>query len=118
MDLNNEIEFQALANLLTAAAVNKRLLMRVLAVVEHKELLVLHEEVAALDADFRRTIVAELDELRRQPPEVRLPEGAVPLGREEERRGHAVPNEDHEASTEAPIGTDHEARRASRPISS
>lgn len=118
MNLNNETEFQAFANLITAAAVNKRLLMRILAHLESKELSALHEEVAALDADFRRTIVAELDELRRQPPEVRLPAGSLPTGREEERRGHALESTNDAASGEAPVGVDHDARRSEKPLSS
>jgi hypothetical protein len=110
--LRSEAEFQAFANLVTAAAVNKRLLMRILAHIEQKDLSVIHDEVAALDAEFREAIVNELSELRTWPPDEPVPPGEIPVGREEERRGHDLPNED-EASTEdkpIPLGTDQQAR--------
>ena len=74
----------------------------------------LHEEIAGLDTQFRETIFAELNELRNAPPDEPLADGTIPVGREEERRGHALPN--GPAAEEAPLGVDHEARSAERPL--
>ena len=97
--MHDAIEAKALANLVTAAAVNKRLLMRILAHLEQKDLADMHAEVAALDAEFRATVTPELEApgpiIAPAHPvdEAPLPEGDIPVGREEERRGHALPNE-------------------------
>lgn len=118
MDLRSEAEFQAFVNLVAAAAVNKRLLMRIVAHLEGKDLAVIHEEVAALDAEFRSTIGPQLNELRANGPQTRVAPGSIPVGREEERRGHALPNEEADATqpTGASIGVDHEDRAADRPL--
>jgi hypothetical protein len=111
--LRSEAEFNAFANLVTAAAVNKRLLMRILAHIEQKDLSVIHDEVAMLDAEYREQIVNELSELRTWPADEPVPAGDLPVGREEERRGHDLPNEGGEpASDEKPIplGTDQRSR--------
>lgn len=113
-------EFKAFANLVTAAAVNKRLLMRILSHLEHKEMGEIHEEVAALDSEFRTTVMHEL--LGTTPavpvtvPEAPVEQGDLPLGREEERRGHALPNEKgapDDGVEGAPIGRDAEERSGS-----
>ncbi|MGV3636468.1 MAG: hypothetical protein ACO1NQ_02350 [Flavobacteriales bacterium] len=107
-------EAQALIDLVTAAAVNKRLLMRILAHLERKDLVVIHEEVAALDAEFRSTVRAGVQGPDGQDPKPERPvkEGALPVGREEERRGHALPNADEVAdgTTGNVIGRDDRSR--------
>jgi hypothetical protein len=123
MNLRSEAEFQAFANLVTASAVNKRLLMRILAHLENKDLSVIHDEVAALDADFRKTVVSELKELLRPAADEPIPEGSLPTGREEERRGHALPTDEKAGTTgeqdpEVPIGVDHETRGTDRKLTS
>lgn len=115
MSLRTQGEITAFANLVTAAAVNKRLLVRILAHLENKELTVVHEEVAALDEEFRRQVTDELTELLAPHLSVEQPaeKGALPLGREEERRGHALPNAANaEATADMPLGQDRQERRA------
>jgi hypothetical protein len=124
MSLRPEAEFQAFVDLLTAAAVNQRLQMRILARLENRSLEDLQEEVAALDTELRGHVIAELggairpDERMRRP-EVRreepVDEGALPVGREEERRGHALPNDTEEelpadSVSGAPLGRDQDER--------
>ena len=114
--LSTQLEFNAFTNLLTAAAVNKRLLMRVLAHLEKKDLKVLHEEVAMLNEEFRNTISMELQSLiekyggRVESVEARpVSEGELPRGREEERRGHSLANDPGPADAPAigaPLGRD------------
>jgi hypothetical protein len=114
--LSTELEFNAFTNLLTAAAVNKRLLMRVLAHLEKKDLKELHDEVAMLNDEFRTTIASELKSLiERHGGRVDavepgpVPEGELPRGREEERRGHSLPNEPSsgdDPAIGAPLGRD------------
>jgi hypothetical protein len=53
-------EREAFTNLVTAAAVNKRLLMRIVAHLEQRPLEEVHDEVAALDAEFRASVSAGL----------------------------------------------------------
>ncbi|HEY0976976.1 MAG TPA: hypothetical protein VGE21_05855 [Flavobacteriales bacterium] len=114
-------EFKAFANLVTAAAVNKRLLMRILAHLENKEMEDIHEEVAALDTEFRTNVMHELLGTTPAPansePEAPVQEGDLPQGREEERRGHALPNAESGPGTTtegAPIGRDIEERSDER----
>ncbi len=117
------MEAKALANLVTAAAVNKRLLMRILAHLEQKDLSELHEEVAALDAEFRTAVTAELEgatpdlEAAQAMPEAPLAEGEIPVGREEERRGHALPNTEEvpDGSEGTELGRDHITRITKAP---
>jgi hypothetical protein len=61
--LSNDLDLNVFTNLLTAAAVNKRLLMRVLAHLEKRDLKELHAEVALLNDEFRGTIERELKDL-------------------------------------------------------
>ncbi|MEO8068299.1 MAG: hypothetical protein ABI599_11455 [Flavobacteriales bacterium] len=109
--LSTAPEFEAFANLLTAAAVNKRLLMRILSNLEDKDLVELHEEVAKLNEEFRSTIVSELNELQElsgrgtSGPSRPVEPGALPVGREEERRGHSLPNKDAEGDVAGSLGS-------------
>lgn len=119
----NAAETEALNNLLTAAAVNKRLLMRILAHLEQKDLDELHAEVAALDAAFRTTARPGLEKSLAEPEEPTerpLDAGELPVGREEERRGHALPNPEPHATDHqgAELGRDTIARGREKPRSS
>lgn len=112
------MEAKALTNLVAAAAVNKRLLMRILAHLEGKDLSELHDEVAALDAEFRSTVTTEVEgtapgsDEAKAIPEAYLAHGEIPVGREEERRGHALPNteEMQDGSEGTDLGRDHLTR--------
>jgi hypothetical protein len=114
--LGTELEFNAFTNLLTASAVNKRLLMRILAHLENRDLKDLHGEVALLNEEFRGTIASELKDLIEKHggrvdavPQRPVSEGELPRGREEERRGHALPNDptsDQNTVIGPPLGRD------------
>jgi hypothetical protein len=110
-----KVEVDALENLVVAAAVNKRLLMRILAHLERRELADLHDEVAALDHEFRHTVHAGMAAEAEPLAEERVPRGDLPVGREEERRGHALANADTKTSSaDSPvIGKDLPTRKGS-----
>ena len=79
--LDTKLEVSAFTNLLAAAAVNKRLLMRILAHLEQRPLEELHKEVAALHDEFLRSVGDEVEALIAQHRE-----GVA----EEERDGRAL----------------------------
>jgi hypothetical protein len=108
------VEAQALENLVVAAAVNKRLLMRILARLEGCDLEQLHDEVEALDREFRSTVRDGMsadndDEVREEG----IAQGDLPVGREEERRGHGLANSGDQSvpSGNTPMGKDQVTRK-------
>jgi hypothetical protein len=110
-----KVEVDALENLVVAAAVNKRLLMRILAHLESRDLSDLHDEVAALDREFRSMVHTGMVAEAEPDKEERVHRGDLPVGREEERRGHALTNTDAKASSsDSPvIGKDQPTRKGS-----
>ncbi len=106
------MEMNALENLVVAAAVNKRLLMRILAHLEGRDPAELHDEVAALDHEFRQTVRAGMSRDQHDIPEEKVRQGELPVGREEERRGNALENKPMkpDAVTGAALGKDQSTR--------
>ena len=92
-----------LRTLLTATAINERLLMRIIHTLENSSWERMTDEVEVL----RKRLEEEADTKPADPVEP----GDLPVGREEERRGTDLPSPpDEEPTAEPPLGTDNETR--------